>query len=468
MLFLDSRRAFYWILGFGLLIRIMALMLVGGKSLAHENPSYDGMALQLINHVKFSPYWPPGLPYYLAFFHEIFGTGMLVARASMLAIYGAFSFLLYALVRELSSRWTANLAVLTFALYPSYVRYAFNPSTEYPTALCLLAAVYLTLGLARRPRYWQAAVLGLTLGALALVRPNSLGLALIIPIYVLIRTGKWRVAVVSVVLSSVLAGAWLWKAYELTGHFVPMNDSNEENFVFANHPDTPLRVTCRDCPEEWQAPASFLQLEREIDYKPSPERQRVLRDATVHYVLSRPDLFAVRILNRIRAYFTFPVHYADPLAGHFESGAWMRRWLGGFITIAEACFFWPIMILAVIFCFNLQSFPKARDAAIVLLGLAGVYAIPCWLTWSQARYAFPVIPLFAVLAFVLLGAGIEKPWREILHPGPLSTLRKTAMLLTLAFFAYIQIEWIVLIVRSNTWQQPIRRATSLTQTPRRL
>jgi hypothetical protein len=261
---------------------------------------------------------------------------------------------------------------------------------------------------------------------------------------------------VSVLVSSVLVGAWLWKAYELAGHFILINDSNEENFVFANHPDTPLNVSCRDCPQEWQVPASFLRLEREIDYKPSAERQRVLREATIHYVLSRPDLFLVRALNRFRAYFTFPVHYGDPFVRHSGTGAWM----GGALTILEACFFWPIMMLAIVFCFNLSSFPKAREAAPALLGIAGVYAVPCWLTWSQARYAFPVIPLFAVFAFVLLDALFEKPWRQILQPVLGSTLRRTAMLLMLAFFAYIQLEWIALLVSSNTWRQPIQRAAA--------
>lgn len=461
MRLLDSPRAIYCIAGLGLLIRIVPVILVGGKFLAHENPSYDGMAFQLIHHAKFSPYWPPGLPYYLAFFHEIFGPGMLVARASMLAIYAAFSFLLYAVVKDLSSRRAANFAVLAFALYPSYVRYAFNPSTEYPTAFCLLAIAYLAILLARAPHYSLAVALGLVLGALALVRPNSLGLALIVPTYLVFKTRKWNIALVTVAVSSVLVGAWLWKADELAGHFVLINDSNEENFVFANHPDTPLHVSCRDCPQEWRVPISFLRLEHEIDYKPTPERQRVLREATIHYVFSRPDLFLVRILNRFRAYFTFPVHYADPIVRRSNFGASIRGWAGGAITIGEICFFWPIMILAIVFCFNLPSFSKAREPAIAMLGIAAVYAIPCWLTWSQARYAFPVIPIFAVFAFVLLDALFEKPWREVLRPVLISTPRRAAMLLTLAFFAYIQVEWIALLVSSNAWRQPIQRATDV-------
>jgi 4-amino-4-deoxy-L-arabinose transferase-like glycosyltransferase len=457
MRFLGSRQTIYWILALGLVIRVIPLMLAGGRFLAHENPSYDGMALQLISHVKFSPYWPPGLPYYLAFFHEIFGPGMLVARASMLAAYGAFSLLLYALVRDLASSWAANLAVLTFAAYPSYVRYSFNPSTEYLTALCLLAAGYLTILIGRRPSYSRAALLGLSLGALALVRPNSLGLAFAAPIFLLIRTRRLGAASVTLLLSSALVGAWLWKTYEMTGRFVAMNDSNEENFVFANHPDTPLKVTCRDCPEEFDVPASFLQLEREIDYKPSPERQRVLREAAIHYVLARPDLFLIRMFNRFRAYFTFPVHYADPLAGHSRRSEPIRRWVGLLITVAEACFFWPIMILAIVFLFDLPSFPEAREGAVVLLCVIGIYALPCWLTWSQARYAFPVIPVFAVFAFILMDAVRQKPWRDVVSPVLLSFPRKSALLLTLAFFAYIQVEWIVLLIRSNAWQRPIQR-----------
>jgi hypothetical protein len=139
----------------------------------------------------------------------------------------------------------------------------------------------------------------------------------------------------------------------------------------------------------------------------------------------------------------------------------MRGCIGAAITIGEICFFWPVMILAIVFCFNLPSFSKAREATIAMLGIAAVYAIPCLLTWSQARYAFPVIPLFAVFAFALIDALRERPWREVLRPVLISAPRKAALLLTLALFAYIQIEWIALLISSNTWRQPILRATDV-------
>jgi 4-amino-4-deoxy-L-arabinose transferase-like glycosyltransferase len=448
---LNSRYGFYAIVSFGLLLRIIPLVMVGGRFLVHENPSYDGMAQQLLAHVSFSPYWPPGLPYYLAFVHSIFGGGMLVARASILAIYVVFSFALYGVVRELSTDQAANFAVLIFALYPSYIRYAFNPSTEYATAACLLVAVYLTILIIRRRWYDLAFLLGLTLGAVALIRANSLGLTIAISVYLFVRTKKWSVAVICLATSFVVISGWLWKAYSMTGRFLFINDSNVENFVFANHPDTPLYVTSRGGPIEPELPDRFLRLAQEIDQKPPPPQQAILRGATLHYVLSRPDLFLLRVANRFRAFFTLPVHHAEPLTGGSGLRARATYWLANGITGIEATFFWPIMALAVIFWFNLPSFCKQVDAAF-LIGIAAlVYAVPCWLTWSQPRYAFPVIPLFAVFAFVLLDALSRRPWREVLRPILQSRYRMRAMLLTLVFFFCIQIEWFVLFVSSRAW-----------------
>ncbi|MGA8594606.1 MAG: glycosyltransferase family 39 protein [Bryobacteraceae bacterium] len=456
----DSRHAIYFLIGFGVLVRLIPLALVGGKFLAHENPSYDVMAGQLLRNEHFYTYWPPGLPYYLAFFHALFGYGMLVARASILAVYVAFSFALYGLLKELASRRAGNLAVLAFAFYPSYIRYAFDPSTEYLTATCLLVIVYCTILILRKPSVWLAAFLGISLGAVALVRANSLALAIIIPAYLVFRTRRWSLATASLVITSIMVSVWLWKVSNMAGRFVFINDSNEENIVFSNHPATPLYLTCRDCPTYGALPARFLELEHEIDYKPPLEQQRQLRQTTLRFILTRPDLFALRTLNRVRAYFRFPIHYADPLVRHSNTGRSMRQWLGGAITVLEAAFFWPIMAIAIISCFNLPSLRIESSALFTTLGVASVYALPCWLTWSEPRYAFPLIPLFAVFSFALLDALLTRPWRQVFAPILNSTSRKKAMLGTVSIFFGIQIEWIVLIVSANAWHDKWAHVTS--------
>ncbi|HEX4773882.1 MAG TPA: glycosyltransferase family 39 protein [Bryobacteraceae bacterium] len=407
------------------------------------------MAWQLLRNQPVSGYWPPGLPYYLAFFHMLLGGGMLVARASILTTYIAFSASLYALLKMLSSRRAGNLAIAVFALYPSYIRYAFNPSTEYLSATCLLIIAYLTIRAVRYPSYRLAVPLGLALGALALVRANSIGLAIVIPIFLAMRTRSWRVAACTLLIPLALISAWLWKAHDLTGRFIPINDSNEENLVFSNHPDTPLYLTCRDCPIYGRLPPAFLKLEHEIDYKPSPERQRELQTTTIQFVLTRPDLFAIRTFNRFRAYFRFPIHYADPLVRHSGVAAAAHRWLAIAITIGEAAFYWPLMSLAIVSCFIFRSFSIRLDVRPILLSIAAIYALPCWFTWSEPRYAFPVIPLLAVFSFVLLASISNSGLRNALASVQASRWGRRAMFATLAFFFCTQLEWIVLIVCSN-------------------
>ncbi len=444
----------------GVLVRLIPLALVGGKFLAHENPSYDLMAGQLLRNDHFSPYWPPGLPYYLALVHVLFGYGMLVARASILPVYVGFSFALYGLVKAIGSRRAGNIAVLTFALYPSYIRYAFDPSTEYLTATCLLVIVYCTVFILRKPSLLLATCLGLSLAAVALVRANSLALVIAVPAYLLFRTRKWSIALVPLLVACILISAWLWKASNLAGRFVFINDSNGENLVVSNHPATPLSLTSREGPMYGAIPASFLELQHEVDYKPLPERQQQLRQTTLRFVLSRPDLFALRTMNRFRAYFRFPIHYADPLVRHSNAGRSLHQWLGSAITVLEIAFFWPLMALAIIGCFNLPSLQIESSSLFIALGVATVYAIPFWLIWSEPRYTFPVIPLFSVFCFVLLDQLLKRRWHRVLAPVISSRPRKWAMSVTLTIFFCIQLEWIALIVSAGAWHDKWAHITS--------
>jgi 4-amino-4-deoxy-L-arabinose transferase-like glycosyltransferase len=435
----ESRYATYFLVGFGLLIRITALAGVGGRPLYYENTAYDRMALQLLAGTKFSPYWPPGVPYYLLLVHKLFGEGLLVARASMLLVYVAFCLALYALIRELWSRRAANLAILVFALYPSYIRWAFNPSTEYPAAACLVAVVWLTVIVIRRRSVTLAIALGLLLGVTVLVRGSSLGLVLLMPALVFHRTRRLSLAVVPLLVAAMPISAWLWKAHDMTGRFVMINDSNAENFFQSNNAYTPLYNTCLGGPVAWSVPPQFTQLQHDIECRPPTEREQTYRRLAIEHIRSRPDLFLLRTFNRFRAFFCFPIHRGEPLTGHARG----HGWLGLGITALELCFYWPIMALAIIFCFNLSGFRFEASNMAVLLSAAFVYAAPCFLTCSQPRYNFPVVPLFAVFAFALLDALFDRPWRQLI-----ATRHRLAMFLMLAFFLYIQIEWIVIVTAS--------------------
>lgn len=438
---MRSRWVVHLTVAFGLAIRIAALSRVGGRFLYHENPSYDRMGLQLLAGTKFDLYWPPGVPYYLAFFHWIFGPGMLVARASMLLVYVGFCYALYALVQRFASRSAANLTVLVFTLYPSYVRWAFNPSTEYPTAMCLALIALLALFAADQRSWWAAAALGLVLGMLALVRPNSLGLTLAAPVWLWFRTRKAGLALAVLLVAAAPVSAWVLKVHTLTGRFVMINDSNALNLFQSNNPWTPLYNTCADQPLGWTEPPELTKLEHEIECRPAAERQPIYRRIALEHIASRPDLFLLRSFNRFRAFFCFPIHGGEPLSRTGKAPAGM----GLAITAVEVIFFyWPIMVLAILYWFAIPS-PAAQADARAVLGVAFIYAVPFFLTCSQPRYNFPIVPLCAVFAAAFIEAVWKRSWREVMEPLRNSAWRRRALYVTLAFFFYIQVEWMWLV-----------------------
>lgn len=430
---------------FGLAIRIAALWHVGGRFLYNENLAYDQMGLQLLAGAKFDLDWPPGVPYYLAFIHWMFGPGMLITRASMLLVYVGFCYALYALVQRFASRSAANLTVLVFALYPSYVRWAFNPSTEYPTAMCLALVALLALFAADQRSWWAAAALGLVLGMLALVRPNSLGLTLAVPMWLWFRTRKAGLALGALLVAAAPISGWLLKAHTMTGRFVMINDSNAQNLFQSNNPWTPLYNTCVDQPLGWAKPPELTELEHEIECRPAAERQPIYRRIALEHIASRPDLFLLRSFNRFRAFFCFPIHRGEPLSRTGKAPAIV----GLAITAVEVIFFyWPIMVLAILYWFASPS-PAARADARAVLGVAFIYAVPFFLTCSQPRYNFPVIPLFAVFAVAFIEAMRERSWGEVMQPLLNSARRRRALYATLAFFFYIQVEWMWMIGRAS-------------------
>ena len=152
-------------------------------------------------------------------------------------------------------------------------------------------------------------------------------------------------------------------------------------------------------------------------------------------------------------YFSFPIAHGATLTQgvHVEHNV---AWIGAAITVFGLCFYWPIMVLAIVFLFNARAEAAdlksggPRNEVAAITGAALLYAIPYWITFSQPRFNFPVIPLFAVLAVTLLDS-LEKSWNGALEPVLHSARPRHAMLLTLVFFAYTQMEWILFVLSSK-------------------
>jgi Dolichyl-phosphate-mannose-protein mannosyltransferase len=438
--FLEWDRAIYIILATGLVLRILTLSLVAHVPLRNEAPGYMRMAAQLLHRQSFVPYWPPGVPYYLCVVQKLFGESILVARASILPIYLVFTAFLFLFVRRVATLRAANLAALIFVFYPPYVRDSFNPSTEYPAAACVMGIVLLMTWTGRKPVFSQAVLTGLVLGILILVRPSSLLLAAFVCFYLFKQSRSVRIALAPLAVVVILLSAWLWKAYSLTGRFVAINDSNSQNLFWGNNPYTPLYATWGEAQGELGISEGYRSLLTEIDREPPQVRNRLYRELALRYIVSQPGLFALRTFNRARAYFGFPVHYAEPLKN--VSGERARMWASIAITVMDVLFYWTILALAIVFLFNSDNSSFAPDYRLALLGAAAAYALPYWVSMSQPRYNFPVVPLLAVPAVIFIDLLMQKRASDVLHPIIASARRRYAMLLVLAAFAYIQIEWI--------------------------
>jgi dolichyl-phosphate-mannose-protein mannosyltransferase len=323
--FLESNRAIYTILAIGLALRILALSLVAHTPLRNEAPGYMEMAAQLLHHQKFEPYWPPGVPYYLYLVQRLFGESILVARASILPIYLVFTAFLFLMVRQVASLRAANMAALIFVFYPPYVRDSFNPSTEYPAAACVMGIVLFMTIAERKPSLTPIALLG----------------------------------VAPLAIAAIVVSLWMWKAYNLTGRFVAINDSNAQNLFWGNNPYTPLYATWGEAQGEIGISAGYRSLLEGIDRKSPQDRGRLYTELALNHIKSRPGLFVLRTFNRARAYFGFPVHYAEPLKNVL--GKQSRIMAALLLTVADVLFYWTVAALAIVFLFNGEKAPLVAD-----------------------------------------------------------------------------------------------------------
>jgi hypothetical protein len=242
----------------------------------------------------------------------------------------------------------------------------------------VMGIVFLMTLTGRKPTFSFVALTGLALGALILVRPSSLLVAAFVCYYLFKQLRSMRIALAPLAVAAILVSAWLWKAYTLTGQFVPINASNSQNFFWGNNPYTPLYATWGEAQGELGISEGYRSLLAEIDREPPQVRDRLYTTLALRYIISKPGLFVLRTFNRARAYFGFPVHYAEPLKNVFGRQTRMRASIA--ITLMDVFFYWTILALAIVFLFNGENSSFAPDYRLGLLGTAAAYALPYWVS----------------------------------------------------------------------------------------
>ena len=98
------------------------------------------------------------------------------------------------------------------------------------------------------------------------------------------------------------------------------------------------------------------------------------------------------------------------------------------------------MIMAILVGFDFHRLAsKATESAPALLGAILVYSAPYWVSMSQPRFNFPVVPLFAVLAAAGF-ASVGGRGAPALSP---SGWRRGAAVFAVVFFSLVQLEWLL-------------------------
>jgi hypothetical protein len=438
---LSKREAFWIILAAGILIRVLFFLWVADKPLMSDAVNYNDMSSKLLSGEAFVPYWPPGLPLYLAVVQTFFGPTVAAARLSMLVFYVGTSVVVHrASVLMTASQAAGNLALGFLALSPASIHGSLEPLTQGPAAMCVAIIAFCLMRLESVQSMGNVLLLASSAAYLALIRPSSLLLVGALPFYLLWRTRKWKPALAVSTIAIVMVGSWIAYVYQKTGRLVKINTANSVNFYLGNNQYTPVYRTwwlgSHHMPPE--VPATFVEeRDRIMDLDAKARESEFSRIATEH-IRQHPELFMLRTMNRFCTFFAF-----DTYAGAFLIGNYAVPKLIGLAAIAADALIYILIATASILYFGLARSQEASRMAFLLLGVGLLYALPYFFAFSHPNYHYPIEPLMMILSsgfFVHLLDGKREAIRNLV------THRSIPLIVALAVFALIQVEFFAIVM----------------------
>lgn len=435
---LDSTRLIIFIVLAGVVLRIGAAQWLSNYPVASDAAAYRNTAIAMREGEQFTPFWPPGLPAYLTVVYSTVNQDAVTERSAMIGFYVILTLALFFLVREMVSLRAANLAALIVTFYPNYIYHSVTVLTQLPIAACLAVIVYLTYRVCKedtmRPglRLLISILLGVVLAYTALTRPSSLILLAFIPLYVLWQTRQLLAPLITLIVPVVILGVYLVQIYRIDNQFILINYANSYNLFLGNNPDTPLYQTWLFGTDIDARTPEFNTTLASIQSQPPQQQDTLYRDAALEHITERPDLFIVRTLNRIRAYFGF-----DTIAGARLINEGIAGTMVGLLVIAvDALFYMAIMVTTLFFLFSVYRKALPLQWIMLILGVAFLYSVPYFFAFSHPTYHIPIVPLLTVFSAAWLTRPVLQ-WK---------VLTRFAWIM-LIVFVFIQVEWAVIMAQ---------------------
>jgi len=464
-------------------LHIYALLLIGGLFIRllyayhFSDHLFEGDAAYYLHDAKnllrgenYLPYWPPALPYLVAVTMKAFGHAEAAFIGMMLLIYVCFSYMLFDLTKKLLNERLAYLAMCIFAIYPAFIHHSVAPLSQLPAALFLLGTFWSYWHYQSMRKNYLLLLMGGFLALLILTRPSAIFLGFILSAIFLgspllgrhIFPRVKKLLLVGI-LPIILIGSWQIKAWKMTGHLLWINEANSKNFFIGNNAYTPLyKSWWLGSQDERNNPhfQGYYELRASIEALPTDTQNRAWSKEAWNHILSRPDLFLIRALSKVRTFFAFDTYVA---------GSWWTVNQGvaiALLLIDASCYIflgltaiWGIFSSAIAerhkmiwFSDNLgepsrlsnsrRIIPRgisvifAREPMILGLFILA-YAFPYFIAFSHPNYHLPIMPLVAVFSGYFL-YGRSRAQLLIF----LKQLNWKCWLAS-AIFILIQIEWIV-------------------------
>lgn len=420
----------------GTAIRLVILFLVRSVPFTSDAQDYADAATRLLSGDHLVPYWPPGLPLYLAVWLRS-GAGEVGLRASMLLFWMILAWGLWRAARELDVTYWAWLLLLAVAVMPASIHLSIETLTQQPVAACFLLALGCGVASVRRGLWRDIALLGVALGWMALIRPSSIPVLFAVPVIccaaALRRRREWWPRFgVSLALASVMVVCWMVRAHAISGAWI-INSSNGLNFYDGNNPWTPLYKTwyfgshAKLGSKEIKSYPEFEAILERVERLPAVQASAEFQRLATEEIRLHPIIFLLRTTNRIRCFFGFPTFTALNLR---SSGNLGKRLFFPCMAV-EACVYLALIGTAL---FWIAAAPSHfwEDWVPGLLAIAIVlYAVPYWLSMSHPSYNFPVvlpIALLGAMAHRLARADRSIAWRGWFAVGLLMA---------------VQVEWVL-------------------------
>jgi len=156
----------------------------------YRDGSFDTRPPGLSREVQPASSYAPGLPLFVAGLYELSGGVHLTFALVVLALFGAGAIpLTFLLGARMAGPVAGLIGAAVLAIYPALLDYQGLLLTEPLAAFLLSAALVVFFYAADRPSPWRWLGSGALLGALALVRPEYLTVAVLLPLAWLVREG---------------------------------------------------------------------------------------------------------------------------------------------------------------------------------------------------------------------------------------------------------------------------------------